>query len=103
VTEVYDYLRLLYARIGTPYCPVHNIPIESQSIEEMVNQVLELEPGTRIRILSPIVRGEKGTHKDKISDLIKNGYVRARIDSEEVDLHDEINLEKNKKHNIDVI
>lgn len=103
VTEIYDYLRLLYARIGTPYCPVHNIPITSQSIEEMTNQVLELETGTKIRILSPVVRGEKGTHKDKIADLIKNGYVRARIDSEEIDLNEGIELDKNKKHNIDVI
>jgi len=103
VTEIYDYLRLLYARIGIPYCPTHNKPISSQSIEEMTNQILELEIGTKIRILSPIVHGEKGTQKDLLEDLKKDGYSRVRIDNEEYELSDEINLEKNKKHNIDVI
>ena len=103
VTEIYDYLRLLYARIGTPYCPIHNIEITNQSIEEMVNKVLDLEIGTKIMVMSPIVRGEKGTHKDLFEDLRKNGYVRVRINGEVVDLSDEINLEKNKKSDIDVI
>ncbi len=103
VTEIYDYLRLLYARIGVPYCPVHNKPISSQSIEEMTNQILDLEEGTKIRVLSPVVHGEKGTQKDLLEDLKKDGYVRVRIDHEEYDLNEEINLEKNKKHNIDVI
>ena len=103
VTEIYDYLRLLYARIGVPYCPVHNKPISSQSIEEMTNQILDLEEGTKIRVLSPVVHGEKGTQKDLLEDLKKDGYVRVRIDKEEYDLNEEINLEKNKKHNIDVI
>ena len=103
VTEIYDYLRLLYARVGVPYCPNHNKPITSQSIEEMTNQVLKLEEGTKIRILSPVVHGEKGTHKDLLADLLKDGYIRARIDGVDYELTDEINLEKNKKHNIAVV
>ncbi len=103
VTEIYDYLRLLYARIGIPYCPIHHIPISSQSVEEMTNQILELEENTKIRVLSPIIHGEKGTHKDLIEKLRKNGYVRVRIDDEEYDLSENIDLEKNKKHNIDIV
>ncbi|MDO4963262.1 MAG: excinuclease ABC subunit UvrA [bacterium] len=103
VTEIYDYLRLLYARIGIPYCPIHNKPISSQSIEEMTNQVLKLDINTKIRVLAPIVNGEKGTQKDTLDNLKKDGYVRVRIDGNEYDLNEEINLEKNKKHNIDVI
>ena len=103
VTEIYDYLRLLYARIGIPYCPNHHKPITSQSIEEMTNQILKLELGTKIKVLGPVVHGEKGTHKDLINGLIKDGYVRAVIDGEDYELTNEINLEKNKKHNIDVI
>ncbi len=103
VTEIYDYLRLLYARIGIPYCPNHHKPITSQSVEEMTNQILKLDVNTKIRVLGPVVHGEKGTHKDLINGLIKDGYVRAVIDGEDYDLSEEINLEKNKKHNIDVI
>ena len=86
VTEIYDYLRLLYARIGIPYCPVHNKPITSQSIEEMTNQILELPINTKIRVLSPIVYGEKGTFKDLIDKLKKDGYVRVIVDNNELDL-----------------
>ncbi len=103
VTEIYDYLRLLYARIGIPYCPNHHRPITSQSIEEMTNKVLELESGTKVRILSPIVHGEKGTHKELFERLLKDGYVRVRVDGEERDLSEDIILEKNKKHQIQVI
>ena len=103
VTEIYDYLRLLYARIGIPYYPNHNKPITSQSIEEMTNQILELEIGTKIRVLSPIVHGEKGTHKDLLDDLKKDGYSRVRVDNQEFELNEEITLEKTKKHNIDVV
>ena len=103
VTEIYDYFRLLFARIGVPYCPNHNKPISSQSIEEMTNQILDLDIGTKIRVLSPVVHGEKGTHKDLLDDLKKDGYSRVRIDNEEYELNDEIVLEKNKKHNIDVV
>lgn len=103
VTEIYDYLRLLYARIGTVYCPKHHIPISSQSVEEMVNDVLVLEEKTKIRVLSPVAYGEKGTHKDLLENLRKDGYVRVIIDDEEYDLSEDINLEKNKKHNIEVV
>ncbi len=103
VTEIYDYLRLLFARIGTPYCPNHNIPISSQSIEEMTNRVLELEENTKIMVMSPVVKGEKGTHKDLFEKLRKDGYIRVKVDGELKDLSEELELEKNKKHNISVI
>ena len=103
VTEIYDYLRLLFARIGVPYCPVHHRPISSQSIEEMTNQILELEERTKIRVLAPVIHGEKGTQKDLLDKLKKDGYTRVRIDGEEHELEEEIVLDKNKKHNIEVI
>ena len=103
ITEIYDYLRLLFARVGTPYCPKHNIPVTEQSIEEMTNKVLEYEVGTRIEIMAPVVHGEKGTQKDLLEELRKEGFVRARIDGDTKDLNDDIVLEKNNKHNIDVI
>ena len=103
VTEIYDYLRLLYARIGVPICPNHNIPVQEQSIEEMTNKVLEYPVGTKIEILSPVKRGEKGTHKDLFEELQKDGFVRVRVDGEVKDLSEEILLDKNKKHNIDII
>ena len=103
VTEIYDYLRLLFARIGTPYCPIHRKPIKSQSIEEMVNKVLELGEDTKIEILSPVVHGEKGTHQDLFDDLRKKGFTRVRVNGELTDLSEEIKLEKNKKDNIYVV
>ncbi len=103
VTEIYDYLRLLYARIGVPYCPVHNKPITSQSVEEMTNQVLKLELNSKIRVLSPIVYGEKGTHKDTLDKIKMDGFIRVIIDGEDYDLTEDIELEKNKKHNISVV
>ena len=103
VTEIYDYLRLLYARIGIPYCPNHNKPITSQSIEEMTNQILGLDDGTKIRILSPVVWGGKGTHKDLLDNFRKSGYARVVIDGSDYDLAQEIDLEKNKKHNISIV
>ncbi len=103
VTEIYDYLRLLFARVGVPYCPTHNIPISSQSVEEMTNKVLEYEEGTKIVILSPVVHGEKGTHKELLEKLRKDGYVRVRINDEMLDLSEEIDLDKNKKSNIEVV
>ena len=103
ITEIYDYLRLLFARVGTPYCPKHNIPVTEQSIEEMTNKVLEYEVGTKIEIMAPVIHGEKGTQKDLLEELRKEGFVRARIDNEVRDLNDDIVREKNKKHNIDVI
>ena len=103
VTEIYDYLRLVFARVGVPYCPNHNIPISSQSVEEMTNKLLEYPLGTKMIIMSPVVHGEKGTHKDILDDLRKEGYVRVRINKETYDLSEEINLDKNKKDNIEVI
>ena len=103
VTEIYDYLRLLFSRVGVPYCPNHNIPISSQSVEEMTNKILEYPIGTKLVILSPVVDGEKGTHKDLLENLRKDGYLRVRINGEMYDLSEEINLEKNVKDKIDVV
>ncbi len=103
VTEIYDYLRLLFARVGTPYCPTHHVPIKNQSVEEMANKILEYPIGTRIIILSPVIYGQKGTHKDLLQDLQKDGYVRVRINGEMFDLSDNITLDKNKKSNIEVV
>ena len=102
VTEIYDYLRLMYARIGVPYCPTHNEPITSQTIKQMVDKIMELEDKTRLTILSPAVHGQKGTHKDLFDHLRKEGYLRVRVDGEMKLLEDVEALEKNKKHNIDV-
>lgn len=103
VTEIYDYLRLLYARIGVPHCPIHHKPIKSQSVEEMVNKILEFEEDTKIIIMSPIVRGEKGTFTDLFEKLRKDGYVRVRINGKDYDLGETIKLDKNKKHIIEVV
>lgn len=103
VTEIYDYFRLLYARVGVPYCPNHHKPISSQSIEEMTNQILKLDLGTKIRVLSPVVYGEKGTQKDLLDNLRQNGYARIVVDGEDRDLQEQIELEKNKKHNISIV
>ena len=103
ITEIYDYLRLLYARVGVPYCPHHHVPITSQSIEEMTNKVLEMEDGTKIMVMAPIVKGEKGTHKDTLEQLRKDGYIRCKIDGEIKELTEDIQLDKNKKHIILVI
>ena len=102
ITEIYDYLRLLFARIGTPYCPNHHIPITSQSIEEMTNRVMEYV-GLTVTILSPIVHGEKGTHKDLFDELRKEGYSKVRVNGKIMSLNEEITLEKNKKDNIDIV
>jgi len=103
VTEIYDYFRLLFARIGIPYCPIHHKPISSQSIDEMTNKIMEMEEGTKIEVLSPVIRGEKGTHKDLFDDLRENGFTRVRVNGEMKSLSEEIILEKNFKANIDVI
>ena len=102
VTEIYDFLRLLFSRIGVPYCKNHHIPITSQSIEEMTNKIMELD-GAKLEIMAPIVHGEKGTHKDLFDDLRKDGYSRVRVNGEVKLLEEEITLEKNKKDNIEVI
>ena len=103
VTEIYDYLRLLYARIGVAMCPNHHIPIKGQSIEEMANKLLEYQEGTKMVIMSPVVHGEKGTHKDLLEKLRKEGYLRIRVNGEMHDLSEEFNFEKNIKDYIDVV
>ena len=103
VTELYDHLRLLFSKAGTPYCPNHNIAIKNQSIEEMTNKVMDMEEKTKIIISSPVIEGKKGTHKDLLEDLRKSGYVRVKIDNKDYNLEEDIDLEKNKKHNIEVI
>lgn len=103
VTEIYDYLRLLYARVGVPYCPHHHIPITGQTITEMVNQVMTYPEGSRLVVMAPVIRNKKGTHKDLFEKLRKDGYVRVRLDGEIVLLEDEISPDKNRKHDIDVI
>ena len=103
VTEIYDYFRLLYARIGIPYCPKHKKPIRSQSIEEMTNKILGMETGTKLEILSPVIYGEKGSHEKVLDDLRKKGFTRVIINEEKYDLSEEIKLEKNKKDTILVV
>ncbi|WP_255473085.1 excinuclease ABC subunit UvrA [Rummeliibacillus sp. SL167] len=103
VTEIYDYLRLLFARVGKPICPEHGIEITSQTIEQMVDRIVQYPERTKLQLLAPMVSGRKGTHVKLLEDLKKQGYVRARIDGELRDLDDHIELEKNKKHNIEVV
>ncbi len=103
ITEIYDYLRLLYARIGIPYCPTHNVPIESQSIEQMVDKIYNYKEDSRISILAPVIVGQKGTHEKAILYYQKEGYIKARINGELYDLDDNIKLDKNKKHTIEIV
>ena len=103
VTEIYDYLRLLYARVGVPHCPVCGKEITQQTTDQIVDAVMTLETGSKIQILSPIVKGRKGEYKKELENIRKQGYVRARIDGNIYDLSEEIKLEKNKKHIIEVI
>jgi excinuclease ABC subunit A len=103
VTEIYDYLRLLYARTGTPYCPEHNIPITGQTVQEMVDSVMQNEDKAKLTILAPIISNKKGTFKDTFAKLQKDGYIRVRVDGEIKMLEDDIELEKNKRHAIDVV
>lgn len=103
VTEIYDYFRLLFARVGTPHCPKCGKPITTQTIDQITDKVLEYEERTKIQILAPMARGAKGTHKKILNDIKRDGYVRVRIDGETYDLEDEITLDKNKKHNIEVV
>lgn len=103
VTEIYDYLRLLYARVGTPYCPNCGIKIEKQSIDQIVDDIMKLEQGTKIQILGPVVREKKGEYKKIFEEYQKEGYVRARVDGETVELSDDIELDRKKKHTIEII
>ena len=103
VTEIYDYIRLLYARIGVPYCPNCGKKIEKQSIDQIIDKILTLPESTRIQILAPIVRGRKGEYKKELDNFRKEGFVRVRVDGEVYDLSDEINIDKNKKHEIELV
>jgi len=103
VTEIYDYLRLLFARVGRPYCPNCAIPISQQTVEQMVDAILQYPEGTRIQVLAPVVRGRKGEHAKLLEGLARDGYVRVRVDGEVRLLEEKIELEKNKKHNIEVV
>ncbi|MDU2673257.1 MAG: excinuclease ABC subunit UvrA [Clostridium sp.] len=104
ITEIYDYLRLLYARIGIPHCPKCGKIITQQTVDQIVDRVMDLGEKTKIQVLAPIVRGKKGTHEKLLDNIKKNGYVRARVDGEIYELaEDEIKLEKNKKHNIEAV
>ena len=103
VTEIYDYLRLLYARVGVPHCPVCGKEIKTQSIDQIVDKVMELEDGTKFQVLAPIAKGKKGEFKKELEHASKSGYVRARIDGIIYDLSEDIKLEKNIKHNIEII
>lgn len=103
VTEIYDYLRLLYARTGVPYCPNHNIPITGQTITEMTDTVMALPDRTRLTVMAPLIANRKGTFKETFEKLLKDGYIRVRVDGEVKMLEDDIPLDKNKRHDIDVI
>ena len=103
VTEIYDYIRLLYARIGVPYCPICGKKIEKQTIDQIIDNIMKLDEGTKIQVIAPIVRGRKGEYTKLIQDLLKEGFIRARIDGENVELSDDIQIDRKKKHNIDLI
>lgn len=103
VTEIYDYLRLLYARIGHPYCPTHNVEIKSQTITQMVDRIMTLEEGTKVTIMAPAAKQQKGTHKELLEKLLKEGFVRVRVDNEIILLEEVGELDKNKKHDIDIV
>ena len=103
VTEIYDYLRLLYARIGIPHCPICGRVIEQQTVDQMVDQIMALPEGARIQVLAPVVRGRKGEHKKEFENAKRSGFVRVRADGILYDLSEEIKLEKNKKHNIEIV
>ncbi len=103
VTEIYDYLRLLWARVGTPHCPICGKEIKQQTVDQIIDQVLALPEGTRIQVMAPVIRGKKGEHAKIFEDARKSGYVRCRVDGIAYDLSEEIKLEKNKKHEIDVV
>ena len=103
VTEIYDYLRLLYARIGTPHCPKCGKEIKKLTVDQMVDQIMELPERTKIQLLAPVVRGRKGTHAKLLDKAKKSGYVRVRIDGNLYELSEEINLDKNIKHTIEIV
>ena len=103
VTEIYDYFRLLYARAGIPHCPSCGKPISKQTVDQMVDQIMELEEGTKIQLLAPVVRGKKGRHEKVLERASRSGYVRVRIDGNMYELSEDIELDKNIKHSIEII
>ena len=103
VTEIYDYLRLLYARVGVPHCPICGKEIKQQSLDQIVDKILGLPEGTRFMVLAPVVRAQKGMHEKVFADARKSGYARVRVDGNMYDLTEEITLDKNQKHTIDII
>lgn len=103
VTEIYDYIRLLYARIGVPYCPNCGKKIEKQTIDQIVDTLMELEQGTKIQVLAPVVRGRKGEFVKLLENFSKEGFVRARIDGQVVELTDDLDIDRKKKHNVEII
>ena len=103
VTEIYDYLRLLWARVGVPHCPKCGREIRRQTVDQIVDKIMELPVGTRFQILAPVVRGKKGEHQKVLADARRSGYVRARVDGSIYDLTEEISLNKNQKHNIEIV
>ena len=103
VTEIYDYLRLMYARIGIPHCPVCGREIRQQTVDQIVDKVMELPPKTKLQILAPVVRSKKGQHQKELESASKSGFVRVRIDGIIYDLAEKISIEKNKKHNVDIV
>ena len=103
VTEIYDYLRLLWARVGTPHCPKCGKEIQQQTIDQIIDQVMALPEATRVQVLAPVVRARKGEHQKLFEDARKSGYVRVRVDASLYDLSEEIKLDKNRKHNIEVV
>src|SRR6516164_9419766 len=103
ITEIHDYLRVLYARIGQGHCPECGRPITAQSREQIISRILALPEETRFLVLAPVIRGQKGEHKDLFEDLLKRGFVRARVDGQVVRLSDNLNLDRRIKHNIEVV
>src|SRR5699024_2452173 len=103
VTEIYDYLRLLYARVGRPFCPIHGTEIASQTVQQMVDQIMQYTERTKLQVLAPVVSGRKGEHVKVLEDLKQEGYVRIRVDDEMHEVTDDIILDKNKKHYIEVV
>ena len=103
VTEIYDYIRLLYARIGIPYCPNCHKKIEKQSIDQIIDNIMNLPEGTKIQVLAPVVRGRKGEFTKQLEEYQKEGFVRVRIDGENYELSDDINLDRKKKHEVEII
>ena len=103
ITEIYDYLRLLFARAGIPRCPTHHLPLEAQTVSQMVDQVLALPEGSKLMLLAPVVRARKGEHLHVLNELRSNGFIRARIDGIVTDLETPPTLDKKKKHTIEVV